>query len=154
METVKGSWSGRLVDAGGFEGTVNLSLREGRGAVEGVFDAAIDGQHRPTHMRGMVSGSLKGAQLVLTLDTGDKDAPVSVSFAGAVFATRSGELGACGRYAVSARRFSPLLGGVISIRLASSEKRVDNLLTRSAVATVLGKTAEPAAKRPRARRKK
>ena len=154
MQTLEGSWSGRLVDIGGFEGTLTLSLRDRGGLVEGIFDAAIDGQHRPTRMRGMVNGQLKGAQLNLMLDTGDKEAPVSVSFVGSVFDTRRGDAGACGRYIVSARRFSPLMGGVITLRRAARDKREDDVLTRSTVAPVIGPTAPPPVKSPRPRRKK
>jgi len=157
MKNLKGSWSGRLVDVGGFEGTVSLSLREGRGVVDGVFDAALDGHHRPIPLRGLVAGRLKGAQLSLRLDLGEKGAPVSVTFEGDVFDTRRGEVGVCGRYVVAARRSSPLLGGVISLRQASPLGRGPDLLTRSTVATVLGAAGEPIAARAartRARRKK
>jgi hypothetical protein len=140
MDKVEGTWVGRLIDIGGFEGQVHLTLKESKAAVEGVFEAAIDGQHRPTQLRGKVAGKRTASKVVLKLDLGQADAgAVTVSLEGEVFATRSGERAVCGRYAVSARRSTPLVAGVISLRQPSARLHPDEgLTTRTVVATVAG----------------
>ena len=155
MDVVEGTWIGRLIDVGGFEGEVTLTLQGGKGAVEGVFEAVIDGQHYPTRLRGRVSGAQKGNSLALVLDVGQRDTKVAVSLDGDVFKTRRGDLAACGVYAVSARQSSALMGGVISIRHATPGKApVDNF--RTGIAEVQGSDSDAApraavAAKPRAR---
>ena len=152
MDVVEGTWSGRLIDVGGFEGEVTLTLQGGKNAVEGIFDAMIAGQHHPTHIRGRVSGTQKGGTLSLRLDVGQTDAKITASLDGDVFKTRQGDRAACGVYAVSARQSSALMGGVISVRQVVADKPPREGFVRSAVATVQGgadasKRAVPSPKR-------
>lgn len=156
MDAVKGTWIGRLVDVGGFEGEVTLTLEGGKNAVEGVFDATIAGQHHPNRIRGRVSGTQKGDILSLLLDVGQRESKITVSLEGEVFKTRQGDLAACGRYAVSARQSSALMGGVISVRRTIPGKPPIDPFVRTAVAHIQGREddAPPravSAPKPRAR---
>lgn len=145
MEKVEGAWVGRLIDVGGFEGQVNLTLQKSKGALEGYFDAAIDGQHRPVRIRGKISGKQTGSEVVLMLDLGQQDSTVAISLEGDVYSTRRGELAVCGRYAVSTRRNSPLMAGVISLRQPTTDARPDEGLVRSVVANIGTGVQQPAA---------
>ena len=138
MSAVEGTWSGRLIDVGGFEGEVTLTLQGGRDKVEGMFDAMIAGQHHPTRIRGRVSGTQKGDPLSLRLDVGQTDTKITASLDSDVFKTRQGDRAACGVYAVSARQSSALMGGVISVRQAVADKPLSEGFVRSAVAQVQG----------------
>lgn len=138
MDAVEGTWSGRLIDVGGFEGEVTLTLQGGKDAVEGLFDVMIAGQHHPTRLRGRVSGTQKGETLSLRLDVGQSQTTITASLEGEVFKTRQGDRAACGVYGVSARQPSPLMGGIISVREDVAGKPSREGFVRTAVAHVQG----------------
>jgi len=131
-DSFRGSWTGQLIDIGGFEGQITLTLRGNEGTVDGLFDALIEGQHRPTRMHGVVTGRLANRKFLLRLDSNPKESAASVQFEGALFETRRGVPALCGRYLVSARQSSALLGGVMCARQPVPMDKDENVSVRSA----------------------
>ncbi len=116
------SWSGRLIDIGGVEGSLTLALSESKGKVQGTFDVILDGIHKPILRRGEITGSLQGSELELALSLGSKEYPVTISFAGKLRVARNQEMVVKGIYSVVFRRYpGALLGGVLFARSQPKE---------------------------------
>lgn len=142
MAAVEGTWVGRLIDAGGFEGDITLTLEGEKDGVAGLFDALIAGQHHPTRIRGRVSGTQKRDGLSLRVDMGQSEAKTAIAIKVDLFKTRQGTPAACGVYAVSARS-SALMGGVISVRQSAADKQQDAGFVRTAVAHIPANAGTP-----------
>ena len=117
MAKVSGKWQGRLLDAAGFEGIINLEMR-GRGEkVSGTYDVALITQHGDNPRRGKLAGRLSEGKIALTLKPGSKTDP-KIELHGNVFKSGQG-LGLKGIYEIEQRKFSPLVRGIVC---ASSDR--------------------------------
>jgi hypothetical protein len=111
VATISGAWTGRLVDAGGFEGRLTLRLEEQKGGIRGTFTTAIRTQHGEMTHAGGVDGTLKGDHVTLRFELKEVDAKVELT--GELFEMHAGGFGLKGCYEVAARRYSPLIAGVV-----------------------------------------
>ena len=114
--TMRGTWTGRMLDLQGFEGEITLRLDRGEksGAVMGLFDVAIGSHHDSVRQRGTVDGRLAGDRLVLFLKVGE-DGAIRIAVEGRVWQLHDGGTGLCATYDVASRAFSPLRGGVLAL---------------------------------------
>ena len=121
MPAISGSWDGRFIDVGGFEGTLQLYLKEGRGKVDGRYVVSVLDEHGPIDDEGGIKGTVDGERVQLTFSS-KQGQDVRISFVGQVFACRNDGLGIKGVYDIAARRFSPLGGGVLVAQRSSSKQ--------------------------------
>lgn len=135
MANLNGTWTGRLIDVAGLEGSVGLTLRGRGGRVSGTFTATIPTQHEGVRATGKVSGATKGDKVELVVEL--EEAPVKITLRGDAFDCRDGGLGMKGTYDVAARRFSPLAGGVVVLH--RPKKLRNGALPANAARVAVGK---------------
>jgi hypothetical protein len=143
-DSARTSWSGQLIDIGGFEGQVALTLRISSSNVEGVIDVTIASHHHPIRMQGLVTGKVANRRLLLKFEPNQKEAGVAVQFAGHLFSTRRGALALCGSYSVSERQPSALMGGVLSAQQSIPLARDENVSVRQVSGDALQRRVERA----------
>jgi len=149
---VRGSWNGQLIDIGGREGQISFTLQGNEGAVAGVFDALIAGQHHPIRIHGVVTGKIARKAIYLKLDSNAKESQVAVQYEGCLRQGPNGGWSTCGRYGVSSRRAAALIGGVMSARQVVAPRKGENVARRDV--TAMPGAAQPTRAAPRARRAK
>lgn len=111
MAKVSGKWQGRLLDAAGFEGIINLELRGRGGKISGTYDVALITQHGENSRRGKLAGRISRDKIGLTLEPANDSDP-KIELQGNVFQSGRG-LGLKGMYEIERRKFSPLVRGIV-----------------------------------------
>ncbi len=109
---ISGTWTGRLIDVGGFEGELSMHLRARRGAVRGAATAEIGVGHTSERRRLVLRGEYSGDDVKLV--GAIEKAEVEIVLSCRVFKLARGGWGMRGTYEVSARGFSPLRAGVVA----------------------------------------
>lgn len=110
----EGSWSGSLIDACGYEGSLELDLRVQEGRVSGRFRAVIADRDEPFVCVGELSGTDAGG-LELQSALGAEGEEVRLTLHARVFGLSDGGAGICGNYDVAAQTFSPFRTGVVAL---------------------------------------
>lgn len=112
-KAISGMWTGRLVDARGYEGELVLHLDAGRGSISGTVDATIGVTHESQRQRVVVKGEYDD-DVARLHGVVDEQAGVEITMELDVFALAREGYGMRGRYQVGARTFSPLRDGVVA----------------------------------------
>ena len=111
-----GTWRGSIVDALGYEGSLTLELARAEERIIGVCTATIGDHHEPFVRSGKVNGMTEGGRLSLRISFARPDEEVTIRLDAHAFElSDKGGAGMCGTYAVAARSFSPLQGGVVAL---------------------------------------
>jgi len=127
LKKLSGTWRGRLIDVQGFEGELRLDVAaRSDGRISGEYGVTIGATHTSMVQRGKLTGAWKDG--VLTLGFALEKPPVKVAVKAEALALRDGGVGLTGVYKVSARNFSPLQGGVISV--SKDRRHADEVLER------------------------
>ena len=109
-----GAWRGRLVDLQGFEGEILMTLQAvDEAAVGGTFSVSIGSTHASLVQRGEVKGTVRDSVVMFAFQL--RDPPVKVVWRATAQDLRDGGVALSGTYDVSAKTFSPLQGGAISV---------------------------------------
>ena len=114
LKRLGGAWRGRLVDLQGFEGEILLTLRAADDSVVGgSFSVSIGSTHASVVQRGEVKGTVRDSAATFAFQL--REPPVEVVWRATAQDLRDGGVALSGTYRVSAKTFSPLQGGAISV---------------------------------------
>jgi hypothetical protein len=108
MAGAGGNWTGSIIDARGYQGSLELDLTVQGDQVSGRYRVAIADRGEPFVCDGELSGTDR-ERLELHFAFGPAEAEVRVTFSGRVL---NGGAGICGTYEVDAQTFSPFRAGV------------------------------------------